>query len=297
MPRASFEQLSAFVAVAEQGSFSKAARLLRKDRSTLHHQVSDLEIDWNVVLFERSGKAPVLTDDGKALLRPAKFIIYQMNSLEKATEGLHLGDKASLTICYDASIPSSAIAEFDRHIVERHPTTGINWLQRDRNQALSLLGEAAADFAITLNQGMVHPDSGMSFVNLGYPRFAFYVHQSSPLATQARVSMAELQLHRQYTLEAFENTPIGSQSAISPRLHKVSDSYLLASLLARGGFALLPRHLVITLPCQLAPLDVDFAAQHGHFGYVLQYPSNAALPPLQQFVVETVVSWFKQICS
>ncbi|GAL31458.1 transcriptional regulators LysR family [Vibrio variabilis] len=56
MPRASFDQLSAFVAVAEQGSFSKAARTLNKDRSTLHRQVAELEIDWGIELFERTGK-------------------------------------------------------------------------------------------------------------------------------------------------------------------------------------------------------------------------------------------------
>ncbi len=64
MPRASFDQLTAFVAVAEHGSFSQAARVIGKDRATLHHQVSDLEIDWDVILFERKGRTPVLTEVG-----------------------------------------------------------------------------------------------------------------------------------------------------------------------------------------------------------------------------------------
>lgn len=51
----SFEQLQAFICVAESGSFSAAARLLRKDRATLHQQIGNLEIDWGMSLFNREG--------------------------------------------------------------------------------------------------------------------------------------------------------------------------------------------------------------------------------------------------
>ncbi|OAN11334.1 LysR family transcriptional regulator [Photobacterium jeanii] len=297
MPRATFDQLSAFVAVAEHGSFSKAARVLRKDRSTLHHQVTDLEIDWDVTLFKRTGRSPVLTEQGKALLRPSKFIIYQMNALESATDSLSMGEKTSLTICYDASLPAHAIQGFDKQLRQQHRMTDINWLQRNRDEAVELLSKGDADFAIALNQGAVHPDTGVSFINLGYPKFDFFVHQDSPLATQKEVSMSELQLHRQFMLEDFLDSKLGQQSAISPQISIVSDSDVLVALLEVEGYALLPIHLLDDKQHQVFhKLHVDFAAQGGHFGYVLLHPSTAVLKPLQKDVITTITDWFRQIC-
>ena len=69
----SFEQLEAFVASAEEGSFSAAARRLGKAQSAVSTAVSNLEIDFGVELFDRSGKLPVLSPAGETLLREARL--------------------------------------------------------------------------------------------------------------------------------------------------------------------------------------------------------------------------------
>ena len=63
----SFEQLEAFVAAAEQGSFSAAGRALRKAQSAVSTQVANLEEDLGVALFSRAGRNPVLTAAGEIL--------------------------------------------------------------------------------------------------------------------------------------------------------------------------------------------------------------------------------------
>ena len=62
---ASHEVLQAFVQAATQGSFSAAARKLGKSQSTVSAAVASLEIDLNVVLFDRSSRKPTLTPAGK----------------------------------------------------------------------------------------------------------------------------------------------------------------------------------------------------------------------------------------
>ncbi|MCW8331005.1 LysR family transcriptional regulator [Photobacterium sp. SDRW27] len=88
MLRFSFDQLQAFVAVAEQGSFSKAARVLKKDRSTIHQQVGNLEIDLGLELFDRSGKFPVMTDVAQPIFRHAMLVIRQAEQLQSVSESL-----------------------------------------------------------------------------------------------------------------------------------------------------------------------------------------------------------------
>ena len=52
------DQLEAFVSAAEKGSFSAAGRALRKAQSAVSTQVSNLETDLGVMLFNRAGRNP-----------------------------------------------------------------------------------------------------------------------------------------------------------------------------------------------------------------------------------------------
>lgn len=63
-----WNQIRAFLATAEEGSLSAAARALRTTQPTIGRQVSALERDLGVTLFERSGRSLVMTSAGHDLL-------------------------------------------------------------------------------------------------------------------------------------------------------------------------------------------------------------------------------------
>ena len=54
----SYEQIKAFIAVADCGSFSAAAKQLGKHRTTLGQVVTNLEIETNMELFDRIEPLP-----------------------------------------------------------------------------------------------------------------------------------------------------------------------------------------------------------------------------------------------
>lgn len=62
----------AFLVTAEEGSFSAAARALGMTQPTLGRQVSSLEAELGVTLFERSSRGLLLTPSGHDLLSQAK---------------------------------------------------------------------------------------------------------------------------------------------------------------------------------------------------------------------------------
>ncbi len=66
------ESLQAFVEAAALGSFSAAARRLRKTQSTVSTAIAHLEADLGMVLFDRSGRYPQLTDAGRQVLGHAQ---------------------------------------------------------------------------------------------------------------------------------------------------------------------------------------------------------------------------------
>ncbi|MEP3278726.1 MAG: LysR family transcriptional regulator [Stappiaceae bacterium] len=63
-----WNQVRAFLATAEEGSFSAAARALGQTQPTLGRQVAGLEEDLGVTLFERVGRGLTLTPAGLELL-------------------------------------------------------------------------------------------------------------------------------------------------------------------------------------------------------------------------------------
>ncbi|WP_456309610.1 LysR family transcriptional regulator [Serratia proteamaculans] len=79
----SISDLKAFIAVAEQRSFRRAAELSGVTRSTLSHAIRGLEERLGVRLLHRTTRSVALTDAGEKLLRR---ITPHLNGLEQALE-------------------------------------------------------------------------------------------------------------------------------------------------------------------------------------------------------------------
>ena len=77
-------QLRYFVAVAETGGFSKAAKRCYVAQPSLSQQIIKLEHELGQELFERLSRKIVLTEAGKALLPRAKLILKEADNIKSA---------------------------------------------------------------------------------------------------------------------------------------------------------------------------------------------------------------------
>lgn len=75
-------QLRYFVAVAEAGGFSKAARICFVAQPSLSQQIKKLEQELGQKLFERLGGGTVLTEAGRALLPRARLILKETGDIK-----------------------------------------------------------------------------------------------------------------------------------------------------------------------------------------------------------------------
>lgn len=76
------KQLEAFVKVAEENSFSKAAKELFLTQPTISAHITSLEKEFDVRLFVRNTKEVNLSDDGKLLYNYAKQIVELEHEIE-----------------------------------------------------------------------------------------------------------------------------------------------------------------------------------------------------------------------
>ena len=79
--------LRAFHAVATEGGFSKAARVLRVSQPTLSQQVRSLEDRYGVRLLERRGHGVEPTDFGKELLAVTEQVFTAISEAEEMLKG------------------------------------------------------------------------------------------------------------------------------------------------------------------------------------------------------------------
>lgn len=86
MPRESqFKRLLGFVSLAECRSFSKAAQRMGITQPSLSYNISKLEEQLSIRLFERSGSGVILTPQGRTALVHARSVLDAMDALESVS--------------------------------------------------------------------------------------------------------------------------------------------------------------------------------------------------------------------
>src|SRR5450759_5992141 len=82
------DQLRTFIAAVDEGSFSAAGRKLRRAQSVVSQTLANLEGQLGVKLFDRKGRLPVLTEQGRALLAHARAVAGDMDLFKAHAKGL-----------------------------------------------------------------------------------------------------------------------------------------------------------------------------------------------------------------
>lgn len=120
------DQIEIFMAVAETGGFSAAARRLNRSQSVVSYAIANLEAQLEVKLFERAGtRLPSLTEAGAVLLEDARRIIAGLEGMRARAGGLKSGLEPEIALAVDATVPTLALARVLDAFGDRFPTVGV----------------------------------------------------------------------------------------------------------------------------------------------------------------------------
>jgi len=106
----SLAQLEVFIACARMGNFSAVARELGRTQSMVSCTIARLELRLGVMLFDRSARLPMLTDEGRALLVHAQAVTRRIDELKARASSYAAGTEAELSIAMDAMLPVRSLA-------------------------------------------------------------------------------------------------------------------------------------------------------------------------------------------
>jgi len=147
---ATFKQLEAFVALADTGSISAAARALGTAQSAASTQVSEFEALFPSPLLDRSGRCPTHTVDGEEVLRRARNLLarrdtflFALSSKELPMKQLRLGVTEVVALTWLKALLAALRDEFPK--AEVHLKVGVSLELRDQLRSGELDAVIAPD--------------------------------------------------------------------------------------------------------------------------------------------------------
>lgn len=121
----SLDQLSAFVAVAEELHFGRAAERLNMTQPPLSRQVQKLERAVGVQLLERDNRRVVLTEAGRAFLTEARRVLALVETAGDLARRVDQGAAGTLRLGFTATSAIRTLGPFLRRMSEELPDVDV----------------------------------------------------------------------------------------------------------------------------------------------------------------------------
>lgn len=146
-----FEDLEAFLDVAELGGFSRAAAHRRVAQSALSRRVARLEHQLGVQLFERRARGVLLTEHGVVLLERARDLVRQLDVIKRETQELSTQPMGEVRLAIPPMTATVLAPRVVREIRERHPGIKLSVREGTSGQIHSWVLSGEVDVALLYN--------------------------------------------------------------------------------------------------------------------------------------------------
>jgi len=185
------EQLEAFLAVAETGSFQQAARKCGLSQSTVSRQVQSLEADLQVQLFHRGAKAK-LTVGGDRLLPRAKKICQEWQNFNREISELQAGKQTELCVAAIPSVSAYKLPPVLVRFAKAYPHVQLRVTTLGSDRAFKVLMDGLVDFAVIMRSPSINNRAGLVVADLYQEAVQVLLTKDHPLARQPVITWQDL---------------------------------------------------------------------------------------------------------
>ena len=185
------EQLQAFLAVAETGSFQAAARKCNVTQSTISRQVRAVEDDLGVGLFHRSAQAK-LTLAGSSLLPRATRICKEWNQAQQEISDLVNGKQTELCISGIQSVCAYLLPPIVTQYCESHPDVQLRVTALGSDRSLKVLRDGLVDVSIVMHNPLLTSNQEMVVTPLYEEPVEVMMAADHPLTRYSQIPWDEI---------------------------------------------------------------------------------------------------------
>ena len=237
-------QLRYFVAVAQEGGFSRAAELAHVAQPSLSQQIQKLEAEVGQPLFDRLSRGVSLTEAGQRLLPIARRILSDLHDARRCVDECQREAGGSVTVGIIPTVAPYVVRPLLRALVTSHPGVTLHILEDVTEQLVRALEDGELDLALV---STCRGGPGMHRELLTREPLLMMVPQDHPATTKPRPPLEILREEPFLTLQ--ESHCLTQQIERWCRLHRFTPkptlpaaqlSTLVAMVAAAQGVSLLP---------------------------------------------------------
>jgi DNA-binding transcriptional LysR family regulator len=241
----SMDQLRTFIAAADEGSFSAAGRKLRRAQSVVSQTLANLELQVGFPLFDRTGRYPVLTDAGQALLEQARNAVGSMDAFKARARTLAEGLEPELAVAVDVMFPIANLTAAVQAFQKQFPTTPLRLYVEALGAVIQPLLAGQCRIAVIGSRPDVPPDCQSEYL-LDVPAVTVVAPGHPLAARRGMILRSVLEKHVQLVLTDRSTLTAGRNfGVVSPNVWRLADLGAKHAFLRAGlGWGHMPLHMV-----------------------------------------------------
>ncbi len=238
-------QLQYFVAVAETGTVSGAAKTLSISQSAATEALKDLEADLGVSLFKRHSRGLHITHKGHQFLRHATGLLSDVANARRAFEDEGVDDTGTLQLGVTSLVAGYVMSDILARYRRAYPKIEVTAIEDDGSYLEHLLIGGELDVAVMLASNLRNRNA-LQAENLASSPYKLWMPMGHPLSVKESIAPADLSSEPLIMLSIDEiETPtenlLDSLGAKPKIAFKTKSVEAVRSLVATGaGIAILP---------------------------------------------------------
>ena len=261
------EQLQMFKLVMETGSFSAAARKLGKVPSAVSMAIANLEIDLNLVLFERIGRKPKPTAQAKVLYEKTEQLLVEINQWKQHALALSSGLESELNIVVVSELLHTRWTDYIVLLEREFPALQVNVFSAPQEDAHHMLFEGSAQLALMFEREQL--ETREQFIELKREVLVAVAAKQHPLSQFHQVSYEQILQNRQIVV-ASRDRSIKPELLFSRNYWRTDNHHSACNMIQQGlGWGVLPLEMINEQPHLQEQLQIlqllDFTPKFEYF--------------------------------
>ncbi|MGE0154586.1 MAG: LysR family transcriptional regulator [Reyranellaceae bacterium] len=284
-------QLRYFIAIAEEGSFTKAAARLHLSQPPLSQQIKSLESELGVQLFRRMHDGALLTEAGQCLLREARKIVGQVNYAMREVVQTGAGEKGKVRLGSVGAAFFSVLPLIVEHITERLPEIELELIETGANEQIAGLERGEIDLGIVhlpiavqaLEQSTIFSECYSVILPLGHPLSGSETLDLASLAQERFILFP-----RERAPALYDNIVAVCQDAgLQPHVtHHCRQLSAIVQMVSLGlGMTVVPRSLHRACLGRVAVIDLP-DSRPAELGLIWRAPETSATRNIKQRIID-----------
>ncbi|MEN2751305.1 LysR family transcriptional regulator [Psychrobacter sp. FBL11] len=187
----SIRQLTAFIKVADSGSFTRASDQMYLTQSAVSGLIKELETSLGIVLFDRTTRQLSLSVVGRHLLPQARRVLNEMQLFENEASSLMSLAQGQVRLAvsqFAASSMPAVIAQF----AKKYPDISVSLIDCSAENVLQHIQDIEVDLGVGTELGFMESEDDIRADLLYELPFCVVMPDNHPLAKQSEVIWQDL---------------------------------------------------------------------------------------------------------